>query len=114
MRKDGAFRKERAYAAARRRGTAVFVGRERKEGWRAALPMYVIWCETCQRHTESHLAGYGRITCSQCRKHTVRRMTWARFRDKELRPFLAMAPIFLAIGAAGIGVIMLLRSLLSG
>lgn len=107
-------RGERARARARRHGKAVYVRHERKEGWSTALPIYVIWCEECQTYTESHLAGYGRITCSSCRRHTVRRMTWRRFRDKELRPFIAVSPFFFVIAVLGIALIILIRRLLAG
>lgn len=107
-------RVERARTRARLHGKAVYVRHERKEGWSAALPIYVIWCEACQTYTESHLAGYGRITCSGCRRHTVRRMTWRRFRDKELRPFIAMSPLFLLIAILGLALIILIRRLLAG
>lgn len=107
-------RDERARSRARRTGGAMYLRRERRDGWRAALPIYVIWCEACQTYTESHLAGYGRITCSSCRRHTVRRMTWRRFRDKELRPFIAVAPFFLLIGILGLVLVILIRRSLSG
>lgn len=107
-------RDERARARAMRTGKAVFLRKERKQGWRAALPVYVIWCDACRTHTESHLAGYGRITCAACRRHTVRRMTWRRFRDKELRPFLAMAPFFILVAMLGIMLILLCRRLAGG
>lgn len=105
---------ERARVRAARTGKAVYLRHERKEGWRAALPVYVIWCDSCRTYTESHLAGYGRITCKGCRRHTVRKMTWRRFRDKELRPFIAMAPFFVILAVLGVTIIMLVRRLLAG
>ncbi len=107
-------KKEFAYARARASGKAIYLRRMKKDGWRAPLPIYVIWCDACQTHTESHLAGYGRITCASCRRHTVRRMTWRRFRDKELRPFIAMTPFFLVIAILGIAIIILIRRRLGG
>lgn len=81
---------------ARRSRRPVFVRRERREGWSADLPIYVIWCEECRDFTETHPAGYGRLRCRTCR-HTLRVMTWQRFRDKELVPFLKIAPFFIAL-----------------
>ena len=83
--------KARALEKAREKpGKAVFACFERKQGWKAALPIYVLWCSRCKRSTETHPAGYGRITCDTCR-YTARVQTWQRFRDKQAPSLLGYA-----------------------
>jgi hypothetical protein len=89
---------------AKKRNRPVFVGRVRRENWRADLPIYLRWCNDCTRYTACHPAGYGRITCQGCRD-TMRVMTWQRFRDKVIPPVRDLVLIFfvslaaLAVGA---------------
>ncbi len=76
---------------AKRKGTPLYLERQWRQGWSAALPLYLLWCAPCRSFTVTHPAGYGRIACKQCREsHRV--MTWARFRDKVAKPFLYVFP----------------------
>ncbi|HTM68727.1 MAG TPA: hypothetical protein VL426_05510 [Candidatus Binatia bacterium] len=87
-----------AYAAAfdrsRCTGRPAYLRRELRQGWRAKLPVYVLWCEDCGIHTVTHPAGYGRIHCRGCRRHE-KVLTWVRFRDKQ-------APLMLYLLAAAL------------
>lgn len=95
MNNAGEIMKHRAHALARARpGKAYFIQFERKQNWSRALPIYVIWCSACQVATETHPAGYGRITCLTCRKTVDKIMTWPRFRDKTLPSMLTITPLF--------------------
>jgi len=78
-------------------GTAIFACHERKQGWPKFLPIYILWCPRCKKGTETHPAGYGRISCDTCR-YTDRIMTWERFRDKEIVPVIGLS--FYVISAA--------------
>lgn len=86
-----------AFGRTRRTGRPAYLRRERRPGWRAALPLYVLWCDACGVHTVTHPAGYGRIHCRRCRRREDV-MTWARFRDKQARPLLyAVAALLLLL-----------------
>jgi hypothetical protein len=76
---------------AKRKGKPVFLERQWRQGWSAALPLYLLWCQDCEVFTVTHPAGYGRIGCKNCRA-SQRVMTWNRFRDKRLKPFLYIFP----------------------
>lgn len=76
-----------AFERSRRTGRPAYLRRERRRGWSATMPVYVLWCEGCAVHTVTHPAGYGRIHCRRCRRHE-KVMTWARFRDKRAVPLL--------------------------
>lgn len=90
-----------AFLRARRSGRPAYLCRERRPGWRAALPLYVLWCETCGIYSVTHPAGYGRIHCRGCRGHE-KVMTWQRLRDKPLgvAAAYALALVFLLLAAA--------------
>lgn len=94
-------RHPRAFSRSRRTGRPAYLGRERRPGWRAALSLYVLWCEECGVHTVTHPAGYGRIHCRACRRHG-KVMTWQRLRDKPVGAAAAyvLAIIFLLLAAA--------------
>ncbi|HSD12588.1 MAG TPA: hypothetical protein VLC10_03445 [Patescibacteria group bacterium] len=95
-----AARHPRAFERARHAGRPVFLRRAIRPGWRAKLPLYVLWCEDCGRYTVTHPAGYGRIHCAGCRRHE-KVMTWQRFRDKPVGAGYAylLAIIFLLLAA---------------
>ena len=84
----------RKFARSRRTGRPAYLRRELRSGWRAKLPVYVLWCEGCGIYTVAHPAGYGRIHCSRCRRKE-RVMTWARFRDKHAIALLYAAAALL-------------------
>ncbi len=95
-----AARHPRVFECARRIGRPVFLRRALRPGWRAKLPLYVLWCEDCARYTVTHPAGYGRIHCAGCRRHE-KVMIWQRFRDKPVGAAYAyiLAIIFLLLAA---------------
>jgi len=87
----------RAFRISRSTGKPKYLRKERRDGWRATLPLYVLWCGDCAIYTVTHPAGYGRIHCSRCRRKE-RVMTWARFRDKtSVRVLYALAAILLLL-----------------
>lgn len=76
------------FALARLIGRPVYLRRERRPGWRTALPIYVRWCDECLVHSVTHAAGYGRIHCRSCGDR-IRVLTVARIRDKPVGIVLA-------------------------
>ena len=87
---------------AKRKGRPLFLCREKRPGWSARLPIYLLWCERCADFTVTHPAGYGRIHCRNRGCRTVSRvMTGRRFRDKMLPSivfwFLAASILYLLL-----------------
>ena len=91
-------------AAMSRPGRPVYLRRVRRPGWRAHLPIYVLWCGDCERYSVTHPAGYGRIGCRHCRRY-ARVLTWARVRDKML-----LHPLFILLCAIAALAVVALRS----
>jgi hypothetical protein len=74
---------------------------ERKEGWKAALPIYFLCCPHCKLVSETYPAGYGRIRCHTpgCGFNT-RVTTWPRVRDKILPSFVPLFILFFFVISA--------------
>lgn len=83
---------------AKRKGRPLFLCRERRAGWSAKLPIYMLWCDRCADHTVAHPAGYGRIHCKNRHCRTMARvMTWRRFRDQWSMPIMCIALLVLSL-----------------
>lgn len=63
---------DRKYDQARRISYPVYLRHERRKGWTADLPIYVLWCEDCRKWSENYPAGHaGRIHCNGCRAYVA-------------------------------------------
>lgn len=50
----------------------IYIRHEQRPGWSAQLPIYVIWCDDCQKWSEMNPQGYsGRIHCRGCKNYVA-------------------------------------------
>lgn len=67
-----------------------------RPGWKAPMPLYVIWCHGCRYGTVTHPAGKGRVSCRLC---SDGRRVWSSWKTRNyvVRPLLYALPFVLVI-----------------
>lgn len=66
------------------RGKELFIGNEKREGWRGELPFYIFKCEACERATKDYPHGHIEhqyMLCSDCGARHDFVPWWASFAE---------------------------------